>query len=86
MKIIENKTKFFKADGSFRLKGDMPSLLNTILVIIIVNNKIGLHELNLELRRCGFYVSHPDLKKITARMLKEGVVESKVLGLEINNN
>jgi len=71
--ISEND--LFKSNGEFNLSADLANMLDTILIVLCVRKMITVTEINLELRRCGFFISHPELKKVLDKLIKDGLAD-----------
>lgn len=73
MKTID-ESDLFDNKGEFNLTKDIANMLDTILIVLIVVDKTSLHNINLELRRCGFFLTHPELKKVVKKLTKQGFI------------
>jgi hypothetical protein len=62
--------KIFKKNGEFNMSINLGNLLDTILIIVTENSGIKINALNLELRRCGFFIDEPELKKIVNKIVR----------------
>lgn len=72
-RVEVNEQELFKPNGEFNLSMEgLPELLDTILVMLCVNNDMETFAINLELRRCGFFITIPEQKKIIAQMQING--------------
>lgn len=59
------------------LTKDTAYLMDCILTIYASGIKLEtLHVLHLELYRCSIYISHPDLKKVIAYLVKKGLLSN----------
>lgn len=79
MKIIKSILNFteprlFKNNGDVVLTNDTAYLMDCILTVFAADVEIKtLHMLNLEMHRCGIYITYPDLKKVMKYLVKEGL-------------
>ncbi len=80
MKIIKSLFKakeetLFDKKGNVKLTEDSAYLMDCILTIYASGIEVKtLHRLNLELYRCGVYISYPDLKKVITYLCNEGLL------------
>ena len=84
--ISIKKDELFKENGEFNLTQDLANMLDTILIISMVKGAMDLYNMNLELRRCGFFISHPELKEIVAKLIKDGLVGEGTPKLAMSDN
>lgn len=81
-----NEQEIFKSNGEFKLTRDLADLLDTVLFIVAVNVNSSIYEINLELRRCGFFISHPALVKILEKQARDGMISYNILENKISPN
>lgn len=55
-------------------KKDYARLLDTILLILLVSPTANINYINLELRRCGFFVTHLELTKVLEKLRDDGLI------------
>ena len=79
--ISIDETELFKSNGGFNLTKELSNMLDTILIVLTAENLTDLNKLNLELRRCGFFITHPDLKKVIKKLMKDGLVSENNFNL-----
>ena len=71
--------KIFKKDGEFNLTKELANLLDTILMVLCSKSPTELSDINLELRKCGFFISNPELTSILDKLTKQGLVDNGML-------
>lgn len=69
-----DETELFKSNGEFNLTKELANMLDTILIVLIVEKQSDLNKMNLELRRCGFFITQPDLKKVVKKLVEDGLI------------
>lgn len=74
--VTIEEAELFDKKGEFNLTKELANMLDTILLLLIVEKQSDLYSINLELRRCGFFIIHPDLKKVVKKMIKQGMIFS----------
>jgi repressor of nif and glnA expression len=81
--IILNDDQIFDRDGEILNTNVAVALTETLLVIIQASNgkPITNAQINLELRRCGFFIRNEQIVLILSKLQKEGLVQ-----LEGNNS
>lgn len=72
--ISENR--IFNEKGELRVIELVGDIIDTILIIVKVNPGIDIAKVNLELRKCGFFISHPILSKIWEHLINYGLLDS----------
>ena len=73
-KVTIDETELFDNKGEFNLTKDLANMLDTILIVLMVEKQSDLYTVNLELRRCGFFINHPDLKKVIKKLIEQGLI------------
>lgn len=70
--IEENK--IFDKKGELRAIELVGDIVDTIMVIAIINPGVDIHYIDLELRKCGFFISHPTLRNIKRSLISDGIL------------
>ena len=71
---LEPPQNLFDSKGEFILTSDSATLLDTILTILTAKYELRIEQLNLELRRCGFFLTIPELKQVLIKIQKDGYI------------
>ena len=92
MKILKRLIRaksdnLFKENGDVNLTEDNAMFLDVVMINIInCKNGINDFQLQLELLRCGFFVTIPDLKQTIKYLIKRGFVKPNLGGYYPSDN
>ena len=66
--------KLFDNNGDFNLIKEVGDIIDTIFIVLAVQKETDIYKVNLELRRCGFFLNIGELRKVIIKLIKEGLI------------
>jgi hypothetical protein len=79
--VTLKQVDLFDGSGELDIFPENEILKSTIVLIISVKSGLEVKEINLELRRCGFYLSHSELVNILNYLTDKKIIKEHIVNM-----